>query len=280
MRKIYIHCNGGFGNRFNSLIVGLLVAHVGNFEPMILWPTNNWCRSYFQRLFKNKFPVTPKGLEYVSNRVHDFTFYSHCMDDIPNATATHPDKFGSLQGLLDNIGLTDKDVVYNHDCIPKWASADYRLNEIIKGLEFQDEIREKADAFLEDHPAGLTALHLRNTDFGQNLSTFDELENTVKTNVDTQYFICSDDKELEERFTAYANAFAYPKTAYVQKMVEGIAWRTDFTHNGKRYSFNVERSDESVKEALVDLIIMSRCNIVHTSNSSFLKTAKLFQNSR
>ena len=40
-KKIYIHCDGGFGNRFNSLTVGLMIAEKGGFDPVVLWPSTN-----------------------------------------------------------------------------------------------------------------------------------------------------------------------------------------------------------------------------------------------
>ena len=57
MKTLKIYCDGGFGNRFNALSVGLLIAKVGNFKPVILWPSTNWCRSLFQSIFKNEYEV-------------------------------------------------------------------------------------------------------------------------------------------------------------------------------------------------------------------------------
>ena len=35
VKTLNIYCDGGFGNRFNALTVGLLIAKVGNFKPII-----------------------------------------------------------------------------------------------------------------------------------------------------------------------------------------------------------------------------------------------------
>ncbi len=48
----------------------------------------------------------------------------------------------------------------------------------------------------------------------------------------------------------------------------------------KPLSFNIERSSESVKQAIVDLLILSKSDIMHTSDSTFLKTALLIQQSK
>ena len=55
MKILNIYCDGGFGNRFNALVVGLLIAEVGNFKPVIFWPSTNWCRSLFKNIFKNDY---------------------------------------------------------------------------------------------------------------------------------------------------------------------------------------------------------------------------------
>ena len=51
-KTLNIYCDGGFGNRFNALVVGLLIAEVGNFKPVIFWPSTNWCRSLFKNIIK------------------------------------------------------------------------------------------------------------------------------------------------------------------------------------------------------------------------------------
>ena len=50
-------------------------------------------------------------------------------------------------------------------------------------------------------------------------------------------------------------------------------------NEGNEYSFNVERSDESVIDAMVDLLILSKSTILNTSESTFLRTALLIQES-
>ena len=49
---------------------------------------------------------------------------------------------------------------------------------------------------------------------------------------------------------------------------------------GNEYSFNIERSDESVIDAMIDLLILSSSSIMRTSNSTFLETALLIQQSK
>ena len=82
------------------------------------------------------------------------------------------------------------------------------------------------------------------------------------------------------RFIKNDNAFAYPKVKYVEKLTDDGGWRdTVVDDDGNEYSFNIERSDESVIDAMVDLLILSKSTILNTSESTFLKTALLIQES-
>jgi hypothetical protein len=69
----------------------------------------------------------------------------------------------------------------------------------------------------------------------------------------------------------------YPKRAYVEKRVTGNWNAVNTDHSGRLYPFNVERSATSVEDALVDLLILSRSQLVMTSNSTFLNAALLLQ---
>ena len=51
MKKIYVHCDGGFGNRYNVLISGLFLAKTLNLHPVVIWKENNWCGAGFHDLF-------------------------------------------------------------------------------------------------------------------------------------------------------------------------------------------------------------------------------------
>ena len=282
-KKIYIHCDGGFGNRFNSLTVGLMIAEKGGFDPVILWPSTNWCRSTFNTIFKNEYEVIEQDLSYFE-KAEDYLFLSHGQFTI-SAPVKHPSSFGSLSELMDYIkieGSNKDNIVYNHDAIPKYAYGEGgSLQRIVKSLEFTEGITSRTEVFLQHYNEEFSGIHLRNTDFyGPDKPKYDKLEEMVKDNPDTHYFICSDDQELEERFTAHANAFAFPKNKYVEKLTDDGHWRATIEGpDGEEYAFNIERSDESVIEAMVDLLVLSKSTIIPTSESTFLKTAQLIQDS-
>ena len=72
-------------------------------------------------------------------------------------------------------------------------------------------------------------------------------------------------------------AVVYPKRAYVERLVDG-GWNTPTAdHSGRVYACNVNRNAASVEDAIVDLLLLSRSQVVKTSNSTCLNTALLLQ---
>ena len=62
MRHILIYCDGGFGNRFNGLVAGLLVARRFGLAPQVVWPQNNWCGAAMADLFEAPPPALNREL--------------------------------------------------------------------------------------------------------------------------------------------------------------------------------------------------------------------------
>ena len=86
---------------------------------------------------------------------------------------------------------------------------------------------------------------------------------------------------MEQRFGALPNVAIYAKRAHVEKLVEEGGWNSVTSdHSGRAYACNVNRSAISVIDAVVDLLILSRSDVVKTSNSTFLQTALLIKDSR
>ncbi len=281
MKILNIYCDGGFGNRFNALIVGLLIAEVGNFKPVIFWPSTNWCRSLFKNIFKNDYDNIDQNLSYFNNNYVHHSFVMHTNSKNLPCEIKYPNSFNSIQDIVDYYNQSNKQkFVYNNCTIPDYCFND-DLKKIVKTLKFTDKIVDKVNKFIKNIDDEFVGIHLRNTDFHDNEKRkFDQIESLVKINSDINYFICSDDKKLEERFTKNDNAFAYSKIKYVEKLTDDGEWRdTVVDDGGNEYSFNIERSDESVIDAMVDLLILSKSTIMHTSDSTFLKTALLIQQS-
>lgn len=276
MKNLYIHCDGGFGNRFNSLVIGLLVSKIGKFNPIISWPSTNVCRATFDEIFENDYTLTSNRLEYYSNDLNNYEFVMHENQLLWNTKVTSPYGFNKIFDLVSFLQKSDKEnIFYFNNLIPNYK--DLNLS-IIGDLKFKSFYYEIIDSFLEYE--NYIGVHLRSTDFVQGDINFDEIFFQIKYS-DKKYFVCSDSLELENKFNQLKNVFTFPKTDYVEKINPFKEWRVSKgeikDEMNKSLSFNVERSSDSVKQAIIDLLILSRSDIMITSNSTFLNTALLLK---
>ena len=155
----------------------------------------------------------------------------------------------------------------------------------MRSLRLRAEIVTRAHTFLIERqlgavPGDLLGVQIRKTDFGSNGADDDNLYDLVSGCPHKRFFVCSDDKAVEARFAALTNVVIHAKTAHVEKLVEGHWTTPTADHSGRVYPCNVNRSAQSVIDAVVDLLILSHSQIVKTSNSTFLNTALLLQASR
>lgn len=282
MRSIHIYCDGGFGNRLNGLIAGLLLAKAAGLHPIVCWPCNNWCGAKFSDLFENKeFEVIERELvDYVpiKEQFHFLMTEDHLGMGVPNRS---PLQIPSLSEATAYIAESGKDVYFHCPLIPGFLELE-RVCEQLNALELNQECVARAGRFIKN--SNLTdpffGLQIRKTDFGSNAAKEDELLGLVKTCADKKFFVCSDSKEVESQFSKLPNVVVYEKEAYVKKLVEGD-WNTlAADHSGRVYPCNVDRNAQSVKDALVDLVILSHSQIVKTTNSTFLNAALLLKTAR
>jgi|TARA_B100000424_G_C22889128_1_gene472973 hypothetical protein len=276
MKKLYIHCDGGFGNRFNSLIVGLIICHKGKFSPIISWPSTNVCRALYDDIFEDEFEFNSNRLEDYSDSINQFEFVMHDNQLNWNVKTISPFSYTSIEQIVNYYNSSVKNkLFYFNNLIPNYRDLDLSL---ISNLKFKKEYYDIVNTFLNfDNYFGI---HLRATDSPQGDFNFDQIFNSIK-NSEKIYFVCSDSLEVENKFNKLKNVFTFPKTSYVDKIDSSFDWRVSRgmikDEKNKALSFNVERSAQSVKEAIIDLLILSKSDIIPTSNSTFLTTAQLLK---
>lgn len=281
MRRLVIYCDGGFGNRFNALVSGLVLAKTLDLSPQIVWPVNNWCGAAFNELFEDEMPVVDRELAtFVPERERYQYFIVEDRLHLAKewVSPLHVPRWEDVRALM---GTTTKDIFYYTALIPPFVDLTAVAAQV-RGLHFRREIVERANAFLREQqigqqPGDFFGVQIRKTDFGGNGADDNNLFDLISKTGHKRFFVCSDDKTVEQRFGALPNVAIYSKRAHVEKMVEG-GWNSVTTdHSGRAYACNVTRSAASVEDALVDLLILSRSQIVKTSNSTFLNTALLLQ---
>lgn len=270
MKNLFIYCDGGFGNRFNSLIVGLILSKLGNFNPVIMWPKTSACGSSFKKIFENDYDVIEKTLDYFYPIVNSCAFAMHGNFLNFNTEIFNCNNIKSIDNILQYYKFTNKEFfVYNNDRIPDCITLDLIKEVYISlGIKINTKLLDVANNFIEKNNLNnFYGIHLRDTDFHQidDMSRYDKYYDMVSNDKSKKYFVCSDNKLLEQKFNELPNVFIRNKTQYVEKLNDNSQWAN-----------NVNRPEDSVLEAIVDLLILSKSDIIKTSESSFLKTAKLF----
>jgi glycosyltransferase involved in cell wall biosynthesis len=279
-RTMHIYCDGGFGNRFNGLISGLILAKEAGLKPLVVWPRNNWCGAGFADLLTNDFDVVERELVTYVPEASNFQFFmteDHLGMRVANKS---PLELKSLEQAVAYLRSDKRDIYYHTPLIPSYLDSKVVLEQAQK-IIFQPDIVRIAGSFIRENSLKtFYGIQIRKTDFGIGGADDKNLYDLVKSSSEKDFFVCSDDKDVEERFSALPNVCIYPKRAHVKKMVDG-EWNdltADFS--GRTYPCNVNRSADSVIDALVDLLVLSHSEIVLTSASTFLQTAILLKNAR
>jgi hypothetical protein len=280
MRSIHIYCDGGFGNRFNGLVSGLLIAKASGLNPIVVWPCNNWCGASYSDLFDTEAVVIERELvSYVPDKdaFHFFMTEDHLNMGVVNQS---PLQMSSLGLAVAYINSSEKDVYFHTPLIPGFFEA-ADISAQINQLRIRGELIARAAAFMADRQlTDYFGIHIRKTDFGTNGSDDNGLFELLSNCPTKKFFVCSDDEGVEARFSSLPHVSTYPKRAYVQTLLAGD-WNTPTAdHSGRVYACNVDRNAISVEDAVIDLLVLSHSQIVDTSKSTFRNIALLMQTAR
>lgn len=285
MNELIVYCDGGFGNRFNALVSGLLLARRTGRRARFVWPVNNWCGAAFGDLFDMDLPVVERELAtFVAERDRHTYLMVEDRLGLSGGQAsgyTNPMQMPSWQALEAFFHAARAPVFYYTALVPGFISETEVLSQV-RQLRFRPGLVARAEHFLASQGLGASGaafvgIQIRKTDFGTRGADDATLFDIVRAKENHRFFVCSDDAEVERRFAQLPNVVIHRKRAHVEKLVEG-GWNAQTTdHSGRLYPFNVNRSAASVEDALVDLLILSCSTIVNTSGSTFLQTAMRIQ---
>ena len=271
-RSIHILCDGGLGNRLSGLVGGLIVARQYGLIPVIAWPENNWCGAGFHDLFDSVGgTVTNHNVFQVFEHNLDCIFIMHENQTHFKPARCYRHSPDSIQQAVAQTG----DLVYYHNKIPAYFSQDQVVQEL-EQLNISKHVANCVQEFCQSNHIDNTVagLHLRKT---ENFNLNEEsLYQQVLATPAQRYFVCSDDQGTQERFAQLPNVCARPKTNYVEKLVPGDWYESTTDTDGRQTKYNINRNKQSVIEAFVDMLILSRTWIRPTVKSSFLNFARYF----
>ena len=279
MKKLYILCDHGLGNRLGSLVGGLKTAELLNYQPIICWPINNWCQAEFHELFRSSIELESNEFAtMLVNQIHDsglpFFFISQFTED-----TISKNYFENSLSAVEEIRKLNSDALFSCAKLPKsYVRNPEDISKHLKSLGIAESIRSAVEKFVIENKIDKTVrgVHIRKTDSKNQIDENIVFEN-MKNSPQQRYFICSDDKSIEDKFVTLSNVIIFPKSTYVEKLQDGH-WRDNVTDAaGRNIVFNMNRPKQAMIEAFVDMLILSKTKIDRMSKSTFRGMAERYQ---
>ena len=161
------------------------------------------------------------------------------------------------------------------------------MTDVVRELKIQEDVLEKVNDICKQYSIDKTVkgIHIRATDWPYKQETIDAayttIQRLVEDNPKQKIFVCCDEQSIEKDLCDQLpdNIIVFNKNSYVKKAVEGT-WREDVADvDGRVCNYNTLRDEESVVEAFIDMLLLSRTDIAYGHHvSSFWYFAKIFSN--
>lgn len=275
--QLMIFCDGGIGNRINSLISGLAIARHFNLTFCVYWPENNWCQAGFEDIFKNQFALSKKSIKDLTGQLSEAVVLLH--DEIASnkleVEFNSAYQYASTEDFHEKVLKSGRQVFYYPALMPEWIPFE-SIKAELKTLIFTDYIVNTVNKFVvETIKKPFHGLHLRRTDLNVGLNDH-EVINLVQRNPNETFFVCSDDPVAEAIASAHPNVFARPKNHHVGKKNADAEWlAASEDDDGRIYYGNINRGKEAVIEGAIDMLILAHSQIIGYSGSTFQQLSKL-----
>jgi len=279
--KLIAYCDGGLGNRLNSLVGAGYFARRLQMELEIAWPINRWCAAPFEDLFDAPFPVDRRTMPELNNEhpAHLLLAHERQRFDMPMmfnpGTVVWPGKL--VERLREELANASG-LIYFNSLVPGYVP--HRdIEAIARDVRVKGEHKDRADEYLSR--AGLLGrrywgLHLRGTDAGFPERYYNYWYR-VSHLLPGPIVLCTDDKAVEDRFLRNRSVVRRPTAALPQKAQEGKGWNEPQRDEyGREFNYNIFRGADAVRESMIDFEILSRSRILPTSGSTFLENARRF----
>jgi hypothetical protein len=275
--KLYILCDHGLGNRLGSLVGGLKTAELLQYQPIVCWPINNWCQAEFYELFRNN--LTLESTEFsnnIVNQIHDrglpFFFISNFRQGLIDLNF-----YENSASAVEEIKKINQDALFSCAKLPKSYVSKEDTSKYLKILGVSKSIGRAVESFCLENKIdkNIIGIHIRKTDSANQIDENIVFDN-IKSNPNQRYFICSDDKEVENKFKTLSNVVIFSKSTYVEKLKDG-QWRDNVKDkDGRNIIFNMNRPKQAIVEAFVDMLILSKTRIDRMSKSTFRAMAERY----
>jgi hypothetical protein len=270
-----MYCDGGLANRIYTLMFGMLLSRKFGHRWSVSWPLTNNCQARLLDLFEVAIDIDEHPISFYQEYQKDYQLLVH--DDFghfDSATLIDNRKFESYLGYAER--LDNGPVFYTNNTLPGFVTAEDVASALSELVPVKSIKKKAQDFVLENQIDGNTiGLHIRKTDFGDKVDEYALATIAAKTN--RKFFICSDSEEALSLFRPLKNCSLSPAVQFPSKLNGLTPWGTPVLGQLGTPVGNIDRSASSVEDALVDLLVLSKTTLVHTSNSSFLRLALLLK---
>ena len=276
-RVLEIFCDGGFGNRYNSLISGLALAEMCGLEVLVYWPKNSSCEAGYNDIFVTTLSISELTLPELSGTLDDAFCLLH--DTLGSETLKVPFHsaydYPTVEGFAEQVLNNYSRIFYYPALIPTWI-AENSIQRAVKALEIKQDLVQKARGFIQEClPQPFYGIHLRRTDLNVGLSD-PEVQLLVKRHPNEKFFVCSDDPIAEAMAAANSNVARRKKINYVGKRNPDGGWQSATADDsGRVYYSNIQRGKDATLEGVIDLLILGQSQIVSFTGSTFQSVARL-----
>ncbi len=277
-KKLIAYCDGGLGNRINTLVGALYISKLFDLELSVSWPINRWCGAPFDVLFWGDLIVDEKSMLEIDRLSKNFLLLAHERQLFNHAQLINPNKFISCKKfqrkITDQLNNFDG-IVYCNSVIPMYFPLK-KLCKLYSKINICQKYIELADDFMRKNCLknySYWGLHLRGTDANSSYFYY-KFWYFITLIVPFKVVLCTDDIAIERFFLSLKNVSKREKLALPKRAIEDLGWNdTNVDEYGRNFNYNIYRNSDSIKEAIIDLLILSRSNLFYTSQSTFLDLA-------
>jgi hypothetical protein len=277
-----IYCDGGLGNRLNSLIGGLYLAKILNQNPIVSWPINRWCSAELHDLFESDLRVDKKTIAEFNEDKKKYLLITHAKQSFSANFIINPNNIFLSRSLVCQVEhrLNGCDeVLYHNTLVPIYVPIVF-INEALNQIHIKEVYKDLANQFLSENKlkkGSYWGLHLRGTDvgFGTGYYKFWYLFSLLMPG---QILLCTDDRSIEKKFLTNKSVVSRTKNAFPKKHDDVLGWNDAcIDESGRQFNYNILRDRESIKESMIDFALLIESKIIPTSRSTFLVNAVRFQ---
>lgn len=274
------YCDGGIGNRLNSLVGAIYMSRILGADLIVSWPINRWCFAPIEELFDIRYKSNHDSMLDINQKYSNFVVLSHDAQLLTGKASINPNNYYTQKAIVKEIAFElheASEVVYYNSLIPMYMKYS-EIKSIFSEIKIMDKFVLDADTYLKENNLkyySYSGLHIRGTDAGFNSSYYKFWYSLISLCSST-VLLCTDDEVLQRLFLRKKNVIARPKLSFPKKASSGLGWNEScIDEYGRKFNYNIHRDEYAIKEALVDIYLLSRSRILYTSQSTFLDIAFL-----